>query len=173
MYRFDYDAGGSDQASVSPMIFHLKVYSIADKYDVLVLKSQASEKFAKLVKTCWDMDDFPCAITEIYSSTYGTDRGLRDLVIETVCEHIYALLEKQDFQTVLEETPGFAADVTRVIAQCVPSKNCRCYRCPNCGKSWEAVLSPRGSYRCLYCGSYRADWELNVIAAPAIPSWPF
>ena len=58
MYRFDYDAGGIDQALVSPMIFNVKVYSIADKYDVQMLKSQAKEKFKKVVKTCWNMDDF-------------------------------------------------------------------------------------------------------------------
>lgn len=51
MYRFDYDAGGSDQASAPPMVFHVKVYRIADKYDVFALKSHAREKFAKLVKT--------------------------------------------------------------------------------------------------------------------------
>lgn len=156
MYRFDYDAGGSDQDSVSPLIFHAKVYSIADKYEVLVLKSQAREKFAKLVRTSWDMDDFPYAITEIYSSTYGTDRGLRDLVVGIVCEHIYALLEKQDFHTVLEETLGFAADVTRLIAKY--TKNVRCYKCPYCFKIWEAVLSS-GAYCCLGCGTSRADWE--------------
>ena len=37
MYRFDYDADNSDQDSVSPMIFHVKVYNIADKYDVPML----------------------------------------------------------------------------------------------------------------------------------------
>jgi speckle-type POZ protein len=52
MYLFDYDASGSDQAPVSPMIFNVKVYSIADKYDVPMLKSQAREKFEKVVKTC-------------------------------------------------------------------------------------------------------------------------
>lgn len=170
MYRFDYDAGGSDQASVAPMLFHVKVYSIADKYDVLALKSHAREKFAKLVKTCWDMDNFPYAITEIYGSTDRTDRGLRDLVVGIVSEHIHALLKKQDFQAVLEDTLGFAADVTRFIAQEVPFNKYRRYRCPSCGKIWEAVLSPRGSCRCLHCDVYRTDWQNRVATDPVIQS---
>lgn len=53
------------------MIFNARVYGIADKYDVPALKSQAKEKFEKVVETCWDMDDFPHAIAEVYSSTPG------------------------------------------------------------------------------------------------------
>lgn len=159
MYRFDYDADGSDQASVAPMVFHVKVYSIADKYDVLALKLQAREKFAKLVKTCWDMEDFPDAITEIYSPTHGIDRGLRDLVVEIVSKHIHALLKRQDFQDLLEETLGFAADVIRLIA---PRLLIKKYRCPSCYKIWEAVLSPGGYYGCMTCGTFRTNWERHV-----------
>jgi speckle-type POZ protein len=159
MYRFDYDAGSSDHASASPMIFHVKVYSIADKYDVPMLKSQAREKFEKVAETCWNMDDFPHALTEIYSSTPRTDRGLRDLAVEIVCRQIKTLLEKQDFQTVLDETLGLAADVSRYMANGKALTQCRCYQCPACGNRWEAVLSPRTTYHCIHCGSSYPSWE--------------
>jgi hypothetical protein len=45
MNHFNYDAGGGDQAPVSPMTFNVKMYSVADKYDVPALKSQAREEF--------------------------------------------------------------------------------------------------------------------------------
>ena len=165
MYRFDYDASSSDQASVSPMIFHVKVYSIAEKYDVPMLKSQAREKFEKTAKTCWNMDDFPHALTEVYSSTPRTDRGLRDLVIDIVCRHIKALLEKQDFQTVLDETVGLAADVSRHLAHEEAFTQCRCYRCPVCCKTWKSVLSPGTTYRCILCGSSYQSWERFAVDA--------
>lgn len=104
MYRFDYDGSGNDQGRVSPMLFNVQVYGIADKYGILALKSVAKEKFDKAVRTCWDMDDFAHVITEIYSSTPSTDRGLRDTVVDVAHEHIRALLEKDDFRGVLEET---------------------------------------------------------------------
>lgn len=161
MYRFDYEVGSSDQSPMSPLIFHVKVYSIADKYDVPMLKSLARGKFEKAVKTCWDMDDLPHAITEIYSSTPRTDRGLRELVVETVCKHKDTLMEKQDFQNVLEETVGFAADVSRYLASgnVLPKANGR-YNCPNCGKVVEAAFSPGSHhYYCIHCGGRRSNWE--------------
>lgn len=117
MYAFDYDGSGNDQERVSPMIFNAEVYSIADKYDVQALKIRAKEKFDKAVWTCWDMDDFPRAITEVYSSTPSTDKGLRDALVEIAFQNINALLKKPDFQDVLEDTAGFAAGLTTVLAQ--------------------------------------------------------
>lgn len=162
MYRFDYDASGNDQGRASPTVFNVRVYSIADKYDVPGLKSYAKRKFEKAVETCWDMDDFPHAITEIYSSTPAPDRGLRDLVIEVACKHIDALLEKQVFQDVLEEAVGFAAGVTQAMAKEADSA-LKKYRCPNCSKIWQAVLSSGNTYYCIRCGSSRSNWEPLVV----------
>jgi speckle-type POZ protein len=144
MYRFDYDASG--QGEVPPTVFNAKVYGIADKYDVTTLKLQAKEKFEKAAETCWRMDDFPHAITEVYSSTPATDRGLRDVVTRVVRRHIDVFLEKQEFNNVLEETVGFAADVTRFIVK--EYKGLKEYRCPHCGHSWKAALLEGGSHFC-------------------------
>ena len=162
MYNFNYDASGSDQAPVSPMTFSARVYSIADKYHVPALKSQAKQKFEKAVKTCWNMDDFPNAIIEVYNSTPATDRGLRDLVVGIAYMHINTLLKKQDFRNVLEETVGFAADVTEFMAvegDSAPKE----YKCPSCSKHWIAVLSGGNSYYCTRCGHNRSNWENYVV----------
>lgn len=155
MYRFDYDA--SSQGEVPPTVFNAKVYSMADKYDVTTLKLQAKEKFEQAAETCWRMDDFPHAITEVYSSTPATDRGLRDVVIRVVCEHIDAFLEKQEFKSVFEETVGFAADITRSIVK--GHKSLKEYRCPNCRKSWKAAILEGSSHPCQRCGISRSDWD--------------
>ena len=155
MYRFDYDA--SDQGEVPPTVFNAKVYGIADKYDVTTLKLQAKEKFKQAAETCWRMDDFPHAITEVYSSTPATDRGLRDVVTRVVCGHIDVFLEKQEFKNVLEETVSFAADVTRFIVK--ERRILKEYRCPSCRHSWKAALLDGDSYCCLRCGKSRPDWD--------------
>ncbi|PQE26690.1 BTB POZ domain protein [Rutstroemia sp. NJR-2017a BBW] len=67
MYNFDSDASGNTKSSSSPMVFNAKVYSIADKYEILALKSQAKQKFETTVDTCWDMDDFLYAIAQLQS----------------------------------------------------------------------------------------------------------
>jgi speckle-type POZ protein len=158
MYLFNYDASGGDQARASPMIFNAKVYSIADKYDVVALKSQAKEKFEKAAESCWNMEDFPPAISEVYSSTPATDRGLRGLVVDISYTHIDALLARQDFRNVLEETVGFAADVTQLIASSFKE-----YKCPNCANRWKAVLSGGSTYYCVRCGGSRANWEQYAV----------
>lgn len=154
MYRFDYDA--SDQDEVPPTVFNAKVYGIADKYDVATLKLQAKEKFKQAAETRWRMDDFPHAITEVYSSTPATDRGLRDMVIRVVCGHIDVFLEKQEFNDVLEETVGFAADVTRFIVK--EHKGVKEYHCPSCRQSWKTALLEGRIYYCQRCGTFRSDW---------------
>jgi speckle-type POZ protein len=149
-------------ASISAMIFSVKVYSIADKCDVPALKMQAKEKFEKAVKTCWNMDVLPRAVSEIYDSTPETERGLRDPVTEIVCKHIKTLLEKQDFKNVLEETAGFAADITRLMALEAGSGKSQCYKCPNCGESWETAVSPQSINCRLGCGNCLSNWGQYV-----------
>jgi speckle-type POZ protein len=111
------------------------------------------------------MDEFPHAIPKICSSTPETDRGPRDLVVEIVCKHINALLEKPDFQTVLEETVGFAADITRLKAHGGSFEKYQCYKCPNCGNRWEAALSPKTTYYYIRCGNSRSSLGQYVVTA--------
>ncbi|KAH7396488.1 BTB/POZ protein [Phaeosphaeria sp. MPI-PUGE-AT-0046c] len=94
-YTFDYDASAATNGNTSPMVFNVKVYSVADKYDIPTLRVQAKEKFQKAVETCWDMDDFPYAIAEVYSSTPPNDKDLRSVVVAVACEHMQDLCAKK------------------------------------------------------------------------------
>lgn len=158
MYTFDYDASGGAEHSSSPMVFNVRVYSIADKYDVPALKSQAKQKFETTVETCWDMDDFPYAVAQVYNSTPSVDRDLRKVVVDVACKHINELLLKQGFRDVLEETVGFASDIAQLLA-----KSQNKYRCPKCGRQWEAELPAGGSYYCIYCGGHYSNWASYIV----------
>ena len=162
MYTFDYDGSGNDHERISPMLFNVEVYSTAEKYDILALKLRAKDKFDKAVRTCWDMDDFAHCITDLYSSIPSTDRALRDTVVEVAHEHIEALLEKDGFRSVLEETAGFAADVTQLMAQSDNSSP-KEYNCPNCGNLWKAVLPSESTYYCIHCGHGGTHWDNYVV----------
>lgn len=161
MYTFDYTGSGNNQERASPMILNVEVYSIADRYAIGALKSRAKEKFDKAVKTCWNMDDFAHAITEVYSSTPSTDRGLRDTVVEVARKNISTLLGKEDFRNVLEETVGFAADVIQLMEQSENASVVK-YHCPSCDGDWNASLQPGTNY-CLRCGESRKDWARHVV----------
>jgi hypothetical protein len=157
MYTFEYDSSSSE---LSPTLFNVRVYSLADKYHVSALKLEAKEKVESYVTTCWDMDDFPHIISEIYSSTPPDDRDLRDIVVGVVQEHIDDLLEKESFRTVFEETAGFAVDVAQLLAK--TRKDMKEYKCPDCGKVWQAAMLPKTDYHCLCCGRRRSDWKNHI-----------
>lgn len=165
LYTFDYDASAAMNGNASPMVFNVKVYSIADKYDIPALRAQAKEKFQKAVEICWDMDDFPHAIAEVYSSTPPNDKDLRNIVVAVACEHIQGLLRKQGFSDVLEETVGFASDISRRQASNLrQAKNTpKKYRCPDCRQQWETSTTTVSVKHCLLCGEQRSDWSLHVV----------
>ena len=166
MYTSEYDASGSAENSASPMVSNVKVYSIADKYDVPSLKSQAEQKFRTTVETCWNMDDFPYAVAEVYNSTTSIDRGLRNVVVEVACKHINELLSKQGFRDVLEEITGFASDMVQHLATSPGKSEIRSqtkYQCPSCLRQWEATLDPGVTYYCMYCNRGHSNWNSYIV----------
>ena len=49
LYGFDY----SDEADLPQMTFNAQVYALADKYDILALKTLVTAKFKELAKAGW------------------------------------------------------------------------------------------------------------------------
>ncbi|KAJ5915080.1 BTB/POZ protein [Penicillium verhagenii] len=149
MYGFDYDSSGSDFGRVSPMIFNIRLYQVADKYFVPQLKKKAKDKFEQIAKTCWEMDDFPVAIAEAYQRTQKHDRDLRELVVKTSQDHVVELVKNEKFCSVLEEITGFAADLALSLSKAVKAVN-RNTSCASCYKTW--TLYESGACYCPYCG---------------------
>ncbi|EIT73259.1 hypothetical protein AO1008_00634 [Aspergillus oryzae 100-8] len=140
MYGFEYDSSGSDLGRVSPMLFNINVYQVADKFEVPQLKQKAKDKFETIARTCWEMDDYPIAISEAYQRTHKGDR---------------------DFRTVLEEVLGFAADLVRHSPGNTGVKK---YCCPNCNFNWMLGHSAGNiSYRCPKCSSQRSNWDDFIV----------
>ena len=52
MYMFNYEAINSAENSLLLIVFNVKVYSIAEKYNILALKIQAKQKFQTVAETC-------------------------------------------------------------------------------------------------------------------------
>lgn len=161
MYGFEYDSSGSDLGRVSPMLFNINVYQVADKFEVPQLKQKAKDKFETIARTCWEMDDYPIAISEAYQRTHKGDRGLRDILVSISHEHLEKLLENEDFRTVLEEVLGLAADLVRHSPGNTGVKK---YCCPNCNFNWMLGHSAGNiSYRCPKCSSQRSNWDDFIV----------
>ncbi|KAF5615172.1 ARM repeat protein [Fusarium tjaetaba] len=109
LYCFDYES----PADSSAMIFHARVYQIADKYDIEALKRLAATKYRTSIDAGWEMDSFPCAIELAYTTTPPGDRGLRDIALEIAVKKIGTLMSQDVFCKMLSANADLAGDIIR------------------------------------------------------------
>ncbi|KKY16160.1 putative btb poz domain protein [Diplodia seriata] len=162
--------------------FHAKVYAAGDYYQVNCLKEQAKSSF-----TTWltgqlsrgsSQEDFFRAVEVIYDSTPESDRGLRDIVVEFVCNHTDIAGKKRAATDLLASTcPVFvtdlavafkakATDYARLLKK---ATKCKHYACVSCNGKVHIDLSnfqPSHIVRCIHCGmgSRVRLWEIRVCA---------
>ncbi|PGH02258.1 hypothetical protein AJ80_08883 [Polytolypa hystricis UAMH7299] len=157
MLRFIYDSDYTIEDGVdtyaTPMVFHAKVYSIADKYDVPTLRAHARDKFEQAINT----PDFQPAIAEVFSGTPGTNRSLRDVALRTSCSKLKELKELDYFTATIGETSAFAFELIQWLATNY-DLSVKTYKCPLYYKVWKAVLNADVEYRCLGCGKAKGKW---------------
>ncbi|KAJ4351825.1 uncharacterized protein N0V89_007169 [Didymosphaeria variabile] len=97
------------------LVTHVKVYAIAEKYGIVGLKSLARKKFADQIQAHLSSEELPEACQEAYESTVDTDRGLRDIIIQTFRSNP-DLSSRKDVEAVLRDTPGLAFELFRVAS---------------------------------------------------------
>ncbi|KAL5586700.1 hypothetical protein FOBRF1_016570 [Fusarium oxysporum] len=111
LYCFDYES----PADSSAMMFHAKVYQIADKYGIEALKRLSATKFRASIDENWKTDDFPVAIALAYTTTPPEDRGLRDITVQVAFNNIGTLMSRDAFCEILSDNPDLAADIIRFM----------------------------------------------------------
>ncbi|KAF5615980.1 ARM repeat protein [Fusarium sp. NRRL 25303] len=109
LYCFDYES----PADSSAMMFHAKVYQIADKYGIEALKRLAAMKYRTSVEAGWEMDCFPEAIELAYTTTPPGDRGLRDIAVEIIFKRLGKLMTQDTFCGKMRDNSEIAADIIR------------------------------------------------------------
>ncbi|KAH7091556.1 hypothetical protein FB567DRAFT_277056 [Paraphoma chrysanthemicola] len=97
------------------LVTHAKVYAIAEKYGIAGLKALARQKFAQELDLHLDSPDFPEACQEAYESTFHTDRGLRDVIIQAFRANP-GLSQREDVEMAVRETPGLAFELFRMAS---------------------------------------------------------
>ncbi|KAL6710617.1 hypothetical protein ACN47E_008665 [Coniothyrium glycines] len=95
------------------LITHAKVYAIAEKYGIAGLKALSRRKFSEQIDAHLTSPEFPEACQEVYESTYHTDRGLRDVVIQAFRANPTLSL-RSDVEMAVRETPGLAFELFRM-----------------------------------------------------------
>jgi hypothetical protein len=95
------------------LLTHARVYAIAEKYGIKGLKTLARSKFAAQIAQHFCSNEFAPSLAEVYESTVDSDRGLRDIVIQTFRSHP-DIATRDDVEDVVRQTPGLAWELFRV-----------------------------------------------------------
>jgi hypothetical protein len=107
-----------DLEEVQPtLVSSVRVYAIADKYDIPRLKDLARQKFCNWAEKNWACDDFAAIVKEIYESTPNHDQGLRDIVVQLIATHAQILLEKDSVRQLIEDIGVLGLSVLCQLSQ--------------------------------------------------------
>ncbi|KAF9776791.1 hypothetical protein IL306_004969 [Fusarium sp. DS 682] len=98
-----------DQNSIddSYPIFHVRVYALAEFYNIPALKELALVKFKRAIQDDSQPDRILDGVEEAYASTIQEDRGLRDAITEFFYTHSNLVSEKR-VQDILQTTNSLA-----------------------------------------------------------------
>lgn len=140
---------------------HAKVYAIAEKYNIKPLKDLACTKFEIAADRDWYSPYFPVTIGFVYTSTPPDDRGLRDIVVKLSRDHLKPLLDRPEFESMMEDNGDFGKDLVKAIAHRL-EPGAATYKCGACGKFMTAWLNPSRNFVCpSCCTSYSyASWSI-------------
>jgi len=96
IYHDNYDDSFAGEGST--MCFAVRVYAIADKYEVTKLQSLAADKLKSLSKKPKDHPEFIAALNLINGCTNPNDSTLDDIVLPQIKKNLTTLLQLDDFK---------------------------------------------------------------------------
>ena len=96
------------------LLINVKVFVIADKFDIFGLKEIATSKTKTLLSKSWDTQSFPLSVDLLYGNTQRNDRLLRDAFATAIFEDINKLVEMDGFMRIMQNYGGLAVDVLKI-----------------------------------------------------------
>lgn len=110
------DTESKSTFDASQLLLSAEMYEIGDKYDVLGLKKLALSKFSLLCDEYWDDVLFAPAAHYAFSTTPENDKGLRDIVTQTIADHM-DMLNSPAVEALLHEFNGLAVSLLTMRAK--------------------------------------------------------
>lgn len=101
------------QRTSQKILNNVRVYALADKYDIPGLKDLAKSRIWDPSNRHLIENDFQAVAVEIYSSTGPEDRGLRDLVLEICTSRIEVDLSDREWESNLRGNGDLAFDLLK------------------------------------------------------------
>jgi hypothetical protein len=159
MYCFDYES----PADPSAMVFHAKVYQIADKYGIEALKRLSATKYRASINAGWEADCFATAVALAYTTTPPGDRGLRDIAVEVAFNNIGTLMGQDAFCETLSDNADLAANMIRFMHEKL--ERVQEYKCSDCKRvfliGFPEFQDPARLDYCPVCKSWNTSWWIT------------
>ena len=98
LYSGDYSNGATDVKTC--LMSHVRVYALAEKYDIEGLKRLAAVNVDEIADghMC---EDFPAIVAAVFETTPSSDHGLRDVVSRICANHIDEVLASETWKETL------------------------------------------------------------------------
>ncbi|KAF5572219.1 hypothetical protein FPANT_13258 [Fusarium pseudoanthophilum] len=94
------------------MTLPLRLYVLADKYDVPALRLLARDRFYRAVELVWEEAEcFPDVVDELYQTTPPTDTAMREIVCRLVAAVIHVPRVREKMRNVMMKHGDFAVGV--------------------------------------------------------------
>lgn len=148
-YQMDYSDDIPDGTELSSLQLHVRIFALADQYDIPNLATVAAKKYTSECNGSWIPTDSLASILDIYETTPACIRKLRDLACLFARKHLPQMLNDESTASLYRETlsnsPDFANDLLASYvnntlyghcATCQSSQPMEALqtRCKRCGK---------------------------------------
>lgn len=153
LYTYNYKtvSSNTEYKVAYEMRFQVKVYAIADKYDIPELKKLATNRFELTLSKehkGYESFMFYKVVRDVYTSTPDSDRGLRNLVLKACTKYHDDVLLEPRFVKMADQLPGFWKEYLREVLD-YPQEEPGTYRCSICSEMWNSF--PSSAQKCLEC----------------------
>ena len=103
----------NNNADDDQLLRDVRVYALAEYFDVNSLKGHALQIFKTKVHELWLSESFVDCIREVYSTTNDSECMMRKSVVETARAHLQQLMRGTPFQDLISEGGDFVVDLMK------------------------------------------------------------
>jgi speckle-type POZ protein len=95
LYDFDYDDDVPDEADISLLQLHARMFALADQYDVPSLGALSLRKYSSRCTVSWNSIKFLVSVQDVYETTPSCIRQLRKTACIAIQKHLPSMLQDE------------------------------------------------------------------------------
>jgi hypothetical protein len=113
----DRESGGSPDQRGLGLSANMRVYALAEKYEIHQLKEFAKSRFSKQAWDNWSSLEFLDVLGWVFDSTPSSDQGLRDVVTQVCSKNIRSLITNETFRNTITDIPCLGTSLLQRVSE--------------------------------------------------------